>query len=265
MPPRAGRSQKRDSVGVAVRKHLCASASAVAAATNGESARASTTAMAIVEAVAAASSPSPSRVSRRRHDVVPQATPEWQQMALKAAAPARLDKRRGGKAGARQGGSTVSAVAASRKSPAVTAKSKLNGRRTGTRKGRAKADGGEDEAAALAESPSQRTAGAGHSSLDVESDAASSSSSKHVKPLLSKAGKAAAAPTSKRGKRVPVAELLCPRCRLRMDQWPFCGLSGEAHVLRAPPSVAKEEEEEQSKETAAATAPSAIGKQRMPS
>ncbi|KAG5478241.1 hypothetical protein CUR178_04956 [Leishmania enriettii] len=234
MPPRAARIPIRDSVSVAVRKHLrtAAAAAGVVTATKGESARASTTATPALETVAPALSPSSSRVSRRRRDVVPQAAPEWQRMALNTAAAARPDKRRRGGAGAKQGGSSATAVAASRKSPAVTAKNtKSNGRRKHTEKERAKAEG-HDEAAATVASP-----------LHAESDANSTSGGKHAKPRRGKAGKATAAPTAKRGKRVPVAELLCPRCRLRIDQWPYCGLSGEAHELRAPRSVAKEEDE----------------------
>ncbi|KAG5504004.1 hypothetical protein GH5_04864 [Leishmania sp. Ghana 2012 LV757] len=234
MPPRAARIPIRDSVSVAVRKHLCTAAAAagVVTATKGESARASTTATPALETVAPALSPSSSRVSRRRRNVVPQATPEWQRMALNTAAAARPDKRRGGGAGAKTGGSSATAVAVSRKSPAVTAKNtKSNGRHKHAEKERAKAEGHEDEAAATVASP-----------LHAESDANSSSGGKHAKPRRGKAGKATAAPTAKRGKRVPVAELLCPRCRLRIDQWPYCGLSGEAHELRAPRSVAKEED-----------------------
>ncbi|TPP44912.1 hypothetical protein CGC20_11950 [Leishmania donovani] len=176
----------------AVKRHLCnAAASPVAAASNGRRARATIVEMPALEADAAASNQSSSRVSRRRRDVVPQETPEWQRMALKTAA-----------------------AAASRK--------------------------GEEDA--------------DHSASHAEINASSSISSKRARPHRGKAEKAAGTPAPKRGQRVPVAELVCPRCRLRMDHWPFCGLSGDAHVLRAPPSAAREEDESRPKEAAAAAA-----------
>ncbi|AYU79196.1 hypothetical protein CGC21_16180 [Leishmania donovani] len=234
MPPRAARSSNTNSVSVAVKRHLCnAAASPVAAASNGRRARATIVEMPALEADAAASNQSSSRVSRRRRDVVPQETPEWQRMALKTAA-----------------------AAASRKSRASAAKkTKPNGRRRGPPKGRAESDEDEDEAAPAAELSSQRgEEDADHSASHAEINASSSISSKRARPHRGKAEKAAATPAPKRGQRVPVAELVCPRCRLRMDHWPFCGLSGDAHVLRAPPSAAREEDEARPKEAAAAAA-----------
>ncbi|CAJ1008929.1 hypothetical protein Q4I28_004242 [Leishmania naiffi] len=237
MPSRAARSPKNDSVGVAIKRHLRISAAAtVTASTNGKCMEAVITAAPALEAVVAASNPSSSRVSRRRRDVVPQEAPAWQRMALKtAAAASRLGKHGGCR-------STTTAK-----------KTKSNGRRKGVAEEKTEADA-EDEAPATAESSSQKGEDADHFASHAESDAISSSSSKRAKPRRGKVGKAGTTPATRRGQRVPVTELVCPRCKLRMDQWPFCGLSGEAHVLPAPRSAAREDEEEQQNEVAAAAA-----------
>nr|CCM16008.1 Hypothetical protein BN36_2435200 [Leishmania guyanensis] len=244
MPPRAARSRKNDSVGVAIKRHLRISAAAtVTARANGKCMEAVITAAPALEADVAASNPSSSRVSRRRRDVVPQEAPAWQRMALKTAAAASRLGKRGSSAEAKYGGCSSTTTAK---------KTKSNGRRKGVA-----AEKAEDEAPATAESSSQKGEDADHSASHAESDAISSSSSKRAKPRRGKVGKAGTTPATRRGQRVPVTELVCPRCKLRMDQWPFCGLSGEAHVLRAPWSAAKEDEEEQPNEVVAAAAAAA--------
>ncbi|KAG5503451.1 hypothetical protein JKF63_05590 [Porcisia hertigi] len=232
MPPRTARSPKRDSVSLATQKRLCTTAAALA--------------------------PASSRVSRRRKDVVPQDAPEWQRMALKAAA-AKLGKRGGGsdgnKARTKRGdGSSTASVAASRKSRSTTKKTTPNGRLKGLSRKSSGAGIHENEAAAAAASSpeGEREDVDGSASHAGSDESGGAKGGRGIKPRRGKGRKAAVTPVAKKKQRVSVADLVCRRCKLRMDQWSFCGLSGEAHAPPTPGSAAKDEDEKTPSEAASA-------------
>lgn len=221
MPPRAARGPKKDSVTAAVKKHLTKRTTTTATpapASNGKSA-----------APAAAS-----RVSRRRGDVVPQKAPEWQKMALKtAAASAKLTKRTAtakrqpapaAKATGKRAAAASKAASGTRGAPP---KKRAKGKRGGSEDDESEAAAAADDSDASVsteESSSDEDAGRGRG----KGRTAKATRSNGAAPA------AAAASGGKRGSRVLVADLMCSRCRLRMDQWPFCGITGEAHVVPVP-------------------------------
>lgn len=209
MPPRATRTPKKDSVTVAVKKNLMKPFSPR------------------------------SRVSRRKQELVPQDVPEWQQQVLKtAAAAAKLQQktntsRKTGKRNAdrRTRDGRAKSTAKSKTSAAKKGKKAKNAAEDGDDTSEATASSNDDDnndddtASAAAEQSSEASAGNARGRGNKKASA---------KQPRKSADDGTAAPDrtpSKRTRRPKAADLLCPRCKLRMDQWPFCGLSGEPHVV----------------------------------
>ncbi|KPI86040.1 hypothetical protein ABL78_4909 [Leptomonas seymouri] len=218
MPPRAARAPKKSSVMVAVKKNLMA-APPTRASTKDKDRAAPTTSN-----VHAARS----RVSRRKQEITPQEAPEWQLQALKTVAAAAKRCRKN--SSKRSAASSVSGAGSHKhkktKGAASTARKNKGGEK----------DEEEDESALSASSDEDNTASAA-----CEAGSETSAGTVHrraTKEASAKRPRKAAAGTvatgngapNKRSKKPKAADLQCPRCKLRVDQWPFCGLSGDSHV-----------------------------------
>lgn len=145
-------------------------------------------------------------MSRRRVDVQPQEAPAWQKTLLEA-----VKKRESSQRKSPSGSASRSKVKNGKKCSSPPAKK------------RQCFDGAE---AVSRSDSSERSDAAEIESTD--SDVAP----KKKRKTNSKASKTAT-PTSSKGRvslRVKVAELTCSQCKLRVDQWPFCGITGAAHV-----------------------------------
>lgn len=199
MPPRATCSPKKTSLTVAVKKHL----------NSRPSTRVDTENEVTVSAKAASVR---SRVSRRKKEVLPQEAPEWQQQALRtAAAAAKLD---------RKNSSNSRRRTASRARSAKTNK-KVKG--SSAKQGRRNEDG--SESTVTSDYDDTASAASKHGS-----DVSAGNTGRRGKSKAEAKGATDTTP-NKRTRKPKVAELLCPRCKLRIDEWPFCGLSGEPHVM----------------------------------
>lgn len=237
MPPKkgpAGAGPKRTSTVVkAAEKHLTSAASKKAAVE-------SPTAPAPV----AAPSPGPTRVVRRRkEELTPREAPEWQRMIL-TGAPANSKAKLAAKKGARA--KPAPKKPTWRKASRGAAAKKAN---TKKKSGAGKAldvDDDNEESSAPDSSVSYVPSSSGDESDDsvsFDSDSMASedppkrggkkrrrtcvaaSSSSGGSPI------SAAAAAAVRRPRVRKVLLTCPRCKLQMDEWEYCGLTGDAHEI----------------------------------